>query len=449
MSATSEHSVLEQVSQARAVEAVIWGIAAVNFDRMREALLRDTGGQDNQLVYWSRPSDWKNQLLTPNTDALYILPFFDTSKTGPVVLEIPPADDGTIVGSIMDCWQIPLEDVGPAGADQGNGGRYVILPPGAAEPTSADYIVLASQNYPGYALLRAVPATGSEQDVAKAAEYLKRIKLYPLEQANDPPQTTFLDATGVVFDARIPYDLRFYRSLDRIIQTEPWLERDRAMIDILASIGLEKGTPFAPDDLTVEMLSTALTRAHAWFDARYGGFGGFFPDSRWFFPVDMSLARAAVSGFSDHDEYPIDARGLTYYWGFSSIKHAGANQLYLFATDDASGDPLNGSRGYRLHVPADVPVGQYWSATAYDRETHTLIRDVSHASRSSLTPDLETNNDGSVDLHFGEQPPNGTTSNWIPTRSGEQFEVIFRFYGVQPPVLEKIWKLPDLENVSR
>jgi hypothetical protein len=92
------------------------------------------------------------------------------------VLEIPPADEGTIVGSIMDCWQIPLEDVGPAGADQGNGGRYVILPPGSGEPTSADFIVLASQNYAGYALLRAVPAAGSEQDVANAAEYLKRIK---------------------------------------------------------------------------------------------------------------------------------------------------------------------------------------------------------------------------------------------------------------------------------
>ena len=71
-----------------------------------------------------------------------------------------------------------------------------------------------------------------------------------------------------------------------------------------------------------------------------------------------------------------------------------------------------------------------------------------YASRSSLTPGLVASADGSVGLHFGPAPPDGTEANWIPTRAAEQFEIIFRVYGVQKPLLDKTWKLPDIEPVS-
>ncbi len=436
------------VAHGRAVQAAVWGIAAVNFDRMRQALLRDVQGAENQLVYWSRLADGKTQLLTPNTDALYIVPFFNTRQAGPMVLDIPPADDGTIVGSIMDCWQIPLDDVGPAGTDQGQGGRYLILPPGYDEGIPDGYITLPSVNYTGYALLRSIPASTSPDGIAKAAAYLKRIALYPLTEAGHPPDSTFLDASGVVFDAAIPYDIQFFESLDRVIQDEPWLERDRAMIDILRSAGIVKGEPFTPDEAAAQMLTAAAVTARDWLDARYEDFPAFFPGTRWIFPVDMSMMRGAVSGFTVPDEYPVDARGLTYYWGFSSIKRAGGNQLYLFATRDQDDQALDGGRPYRLTVAAHVPVSQYWSATVYNRATHTLIRDVDYASRSSLTPELVTNPDATVDIYFGPQPPEGRQPNWIPTRAGEQFEIIFRFYGVEKPVLDKTWTLPDIETMT-
>ena len=116
----------------RAVEAVIWGIPAVNYERMLQAAI-DNGAKLNQVVYWSRPVNWKNQTLTPNPDTIYLNPFYDTSK-GPVVVEIPPADaDHVIVGSFDVAWQNALADVGPAGADKGKGARYLITPPGYEE----------------------------------------------------------------------------------------------------------------------------------------------------------------------------------------------------------------------------------------------------------------------------------------------------------------------------
>jgi hypothetical protein len=76
----------------RGVEAVIWGMPAVNFDRMFQAMAAAHGGW-NQIVYWSRPSTWKNQVLTPNPDAIYALPFFNTKDVGPVVLEMTSGEN--------------------------------------------------------------------------------------------------------------------------------------------------------------------------------------------------------------------------------------------------------------------------------------------------------------------------------------------------------------------
>jgi hypothetical protein len=224
--------------ERRAIEAINWGLLAVNLDMMLQAMINNAKGKPNQIVYWSRLPDWKNQTLTPNPDVIYLMPFFNTKEVGPMVLEIPPAGDGSITGTIMDAWQSALEDVGPAGVDHGKGGKYLILPPDYKGMTPDGYIVLPSMTYQGYALLRSNLASASEADVAKAVAYGKRIKFYPFSQAGNPAATTFVDAIDVVYDATIPYDVRFFQSLDRVVQTEPWLERDKVMIDMLKSLGI-------------------------------------------------------------------------------------------------------------------------------------------------------------------------------------------------------------------
>ena len=257
----SPEELASRTIERRAVEAAIWGMPAVNFDLMRQALI-NAGGRDNQVVYWSRLPDWKNQTLTPNPDVIYLMPFFDTKDVGPMVMEIPPAgSDGSITGSIDDGWQTALEDVGPAGVDKGDGGKYLILPPGYKDKAPDGYVALKSPTYRSYALLRSNLASGSEADVAKAVEYGKRVKIYPLSQAASPPPTKFVDAIDVVYDGTIPYDLRFFQALDRFVQHEPWIERDKAMIDMLKSIGIEKGKKFDPDDETQAILNEAAARS--------------------------------------------------------------------------------------------------------------------------------------------------------------------------------------------
>ena len=56
----------EKVLRRRAVEAVIWGMPAVNFDRMLRAAIKN-GGKANQMIFWSRPVNSKNQDAHPGT----------------------------------------------------------------------------------------------------------------------------------------------------------------------------------------------------------------------------------------------------------------------------------------------------------------------------------------------------------------------------------------------
>ncbi len=261
----SAEQLAQRVIERRAFEAVIWGMPAVNFELMFQAMV-DAGGDWNQIVYWSRLPSWKNQTLTPNPDIIYLMPFFDTTD-GPVVLEIPPAEGGSITGSIDDAWQAALEDVGPAGLDKGKGGKYLILPPNHAGKAPSGYIVLQSDTYRGYALLRSNLSGAREKDIAAAAEYGKRVKLYPLSESTR--ETVFIDAIDDLFDATITYDMRFFEMLYRFVQREPWLVRDKAMIDPLKSVGIEKNKPFEPDTETRYILIDAVQEARAWLDIQY------------------------------------------------------------------------------------------------------------------------------------------------------------------------------------
>jgi hypothetical protein len=439
--------------QRRAVEAVIWGMPAVNFDRMYQAMVRDAkaGEGSNKVVYWSRPLSWKNQTLTPNPDTIYLMPFFNTKGAGPVVLEIPPADDGSITGSVDDCWQTAIEDVGPAGVDKGKGGKYLILPPGYKDQIAPEYIPMPSETYQSYALLRSNLKSSSDADIAKAVAYGKRIKVYPLSQAAHPQETQFIDAIEVVFDATIPYDMRFFESLDRIVQMEPWLTRDKAMIDSLKSIGIEKGKAFNPDAATQDILKQAVLEADAWFQLQYENVfvQPFNEGTHWAFPASAEFAKAIQSDYADADIYPVDTRGLTYSFVFFSAKHIGAGQYYLMTINDTAGKPFDGAATYRLNVPPNPPVNLYWSATAYDRATHALIRNMQWSSRASTTSGLQKNPDGSVDIYFGPKTPAGKESNWVPTDVSGKFEVLFRFYGPQKALFDKTWKLPDIEAVAQ
>lgn len=418
----------DDLLRSRAVQAVIWGMPVVNTDLMRQEMPRKTAGKENQMLYWSRPADDRNRTLTPNPDCVYFVPFFNMRDVGPIVIDLPPADAGSFAGSIMTFSEMPMADVGPDGADAGEGGKYLVLPPGYKGAVPEGHIVLRSDTFAGYCLLRSNLVSHADADVAKAVAHGKRAKAYPLSQAANPPDMTYADAAKVMFDSTIQYDVRFFRNLDRVVQDEPWIDRDRAMIDVLRFIGIEKGRPFSPDARTAGILNDAIGEAHALLEVRCdAGMPRFNPGIRWTLPAMPSLIAAYGNSYEDPNAYPIDDRGLGYTYAFVGIRKLGAAQFHLVSIRDGDDRPYEGGKTYRLRVPADAPVRDYWSVTTYDREVHTLIPGMPYGSRSSQVPDLQKNPDGWADLYIGPKAPAGKEANWLPTDPKRKFDLTFRF----------------------
>jgi hypothetical protein len=131
-----------------------------------------------------------------------------------------------------------------------------------------------------------------------------------------------------------------------------------------------------------------------------------------------------------------------------AIKRLGVEQFYILSIKDKDGASYDSSNNYVLYVPPNVPVERYWSLTAYDRETHTLIKNIDRASRASNDATLAKNTDGSVDIYIGPKTPSGKEANWIPTNPNRGFEFIFRLYAPTKAFFDKTWKLPDVEKLD-
>ena len=365
-----------------------------------------------------------------------------------MVLEIPPADDGVFNGSVMNYWQAAIEDVGPGGVDKGKGGKYLILPPGLrSEHCARGYIAMPSDTYPG---LRAPAVRPEERQRGRRRESRRRmrsaIKVYPLSQAANPSADDVRRCKPVfVFDSTIPYDLRFFESLNEMVQAEPWLERDKAMIDQLKTIGIERGKSFQsgredetdPGRARFRRRRPGSTRDTTMLPPFYEG-------ERWFFPYhrgndpqcDEPTGRRRIPIRSMLVALPTPS--------LSSARNiSGQSQYYLLTGKRQGwGSRWTARTSYRLRVPANVPVTQYWSMTVYNRETHTFIREGQHgsAARRRLPACKRTRTVRSISSS-ARRLRRAEESNWVPTDPNGLFEVLARFYGPQKPLFDKTWKL--------
>lgn len=142
------------------------------------------------------------------------------------------------------------------------------------------------------------------------------------------------------------------------------------------------------------------------------------------------------------------ARGIAFFIFFCPPKKLGTGQFYLVTFFDNKAQRLRGGGSYRLQVPGDVPVSQFWSVTVYDHSTCALIRDMPRASMDKYDTKASRNPDGSMDNYFGPKVPKGLEADWIPTVDGNDWSPYFRFYGPQQALFAKTWKLPDVEQLS-
>jgi hypothetical protein len=295
-----------------AKELVIWSQPLMGVAQTRSAI-RKLGGNYNNVVYLSKPANWKFWILTPNAQVLYVVAETNTALDGPVVIEIPPATkDTALFGTIMDSFQVPLEDIGAEGADKGKGGKYLLLPVNYKGEVPASYIPIFSKRNLGYHLFRVIPKTFEPKDLEAAVALIKQIRIYPLSMAGKPPQQKFIDTYDRMFDTSDPQNSDFFKVLTYILNDETVLEQDKFAMRMLETLGYEHGKPWAPTSETLARLDTDVPLAMNELVSMLRDTGPeYWTGSHWRMPA---IQRSVATHFTFKNDEVFDYydRGLTY-----------------------------------------------------------------------------------------------------------------------------------------
>ena len=173
-----------------------------------------------------------------------------------------------------------------------------------------------------------------------------------------------------------------------LFRSEPVHERDRIMMGMLRSLGIEKGKPFKPDERQKKILAEATLVGEAMakandFEKRGMETGHYADGSHWHFALLLN-PNQETPNYTQMDE----RAAWTYEASCTSegmvTKTPGIGSIYLAAYKDNDGDWLDGAKSYRLRVPPNAPVSQFWSLTVYDVGTRSLIQNKQQvADRSS------------------------------------------------------------------
>ncbi len=444
-----EASLADRMTYHRAIDAAVWAMPLTNFKGYRDALA-NAGVGPGDVGYYSELQDWRLQLATPNNTTPYILSYWNL-ENGPVVFEMPPSGDGiAIFGTIMDAWQRPLDDVGALGRDRGRGAKYLMVPPNYDGPLLPNALVYELKTYHGWTALRPIMAGGpTPENLAKATALTKKIRIYPLSEAASPPEMKFVDIYGTLLEMTPKMDGNIYREIHEMIQEEVVLDRDLSMMGMLARLGIKKGEPFQPDAKLQSMFDQAAPEALEFMIEQYHRrlTPFFYKGKKWSVLVPPGAGETELT-YEFPSFYDYHTKGVLYYAVISSAKNYGTATFYLDLAETPDGEWLDGGKNYKLVMPPNVPVRDFWAITTYDLETAALIRDVEPSSIDSQMESVVKNADGSVDIYFGPEPPKGKESNWLPTDPNRRFFLLARFYGPEPALFNKRFELNDIERVK-
>ncbi|MFJ2710638.1 DUF1254 domain-containing protein [Pseudomonas sp. NPDC087346] len=428
----------------QATQSYLWALPLVSYAQWQEEFRDKLGARSGDLMVLNSYED-KLGVITANATTPYILGFVDLSETGPLVIELPP---GPTAGGIGDFWQRAIIDMGQTGPDKGQGGKYLILPPGAEPPADAGKYYLAKSEtmnvLVGFRVL--------DPDPAKGKALVEKFKMYPYAKRNEPSTTRLLSPGGKPWSGTQPRGIAYWERLHQIIQKEPVNERDRFYMAMLASLGIEKDKPFNPNSQQRqaleqgaqigELIAKANTFAKRFPDAQY------WPDRHWDTVLNIAEPSQRVAYYDQLWE-----RSAWFYEAVTNTKGMvsktpGLGQTYLGAYTDAKGDWLDGGKTYRLHVGTPPPAKQFWSMTVYDIDSRCLIDNPQRKADLSSRQDLKKNADGSVDLYFGPTAPKGFENNWVQTLPGKHWFSYFRLYAPTEAYFDKSWKLDDITVVQ-
>jgi hypothetical protein len=445
------------------------------------------GAEDNTAVIFSDLMDARSLFLTANADTVYYLAVVNLS-TGPMVIEQPPRG----LGTINDMWFSWIIDIGFPGPDRGEGGKYLLVPPGYDGPLPEGGFFVAHSKTKR--VLYAARAFLEDNDPKPAVENIKKhLKIYPYTPggvgtsiatalegtvglANNPPvpETKFIEGSGRTFNTIPPGDFGFFEMINANVQQEPATSYDVELAGQLAAIGIAKGKPFDPDARMKKILTDAGAVGNAagrvlnWRYATLHPEWSYYPDSHWgnmlfeggaffetpppafeegmFKPYPPTGARTLDSRVAFYYGYTLDSPGMI-------MRIPGVGSQYLMGFLDSDGNPYDGGKTYKVILPKGIPAKAFWSFTLYDNQTRSMLdtpqRYPRAGSQTYPSPAAKADSDGSTTIYFGPEQPKGVArGNWIQTMPGKGWFTILRLYGPLEPFFTKEWRPSEIELVK-
>ncbi|MDJ0521595.1 MAG: DUF1254 domain-containing protein [Planctomycetota bacterium] len=432
----------DRIDFQRACQAYLWALPLVEMAEWQYATKATFGASDYDYVAYITFTE-KQGILTANATTPYFITFPNLAKTGPLVVVEP---SGLTAGGILDMWQRPLVDTGQIGPFKGAGGKYLLLGPDHPEMKVDGHHVIRSPNNNVMLAFRVL-----DPDPARFKGITDQFRIYPHGKEDSTPKTRLIRPGTRKWTAMQPRGLGYWERLADMLLQEPVHERDRIMMGMLATIGIEKGKPFDPDLRLQKILGEASIVGEAM--ARANSFAKRIPgarvweDRRWEMSLLLKEINQEIPGRTQFDErasWFYEAIGVTEGMLGRTVN---AGQVYLESQKDSDGNWLDGGKHYRIRVPANAPVKQFWSFTVYDNTTRCLIDTGVSPDRSSRMK-LQVNDDGSVDLYFGPTAPKGKESNWVKTLPGKGWFTYFRLYAPTKEFFDRSWVLNDIERVK-
>jgi hypothetical protein len=172
-----------------------------------------------------------------------------------------------------------------------------------------------------------------------------------------------------------------------------------------------------------------------------------YPGTKWEWVLTLNADQEAkyYSQLDERTDYTFEAFSVAE----GMIKPiVGAGSQYMSTARDKSGAWLDGGNAYVLHVPANVPVKEFWSVTVYDNMTRSMIETDTMRAGVSSARNPKINADGIVDIYFGPDQPSDPDANWIKTLPGHGWFTYFRWYGPTEAFFDKSWSLSDIEQLK-
>lgn len=438
--------VYDNLDFQRGVQAFLMAMPGASQVAMRNSL-RKLGAVNGATIPIAETLlDSKALWLTPNADTIYVVNWIDLTA-GPMVIESPPE----VLGIVDDMWYHYVTDLGFLGPDAGKGGKYLFLPPGYTGEVPKGYFVFRPKTFGNWYITRGFLVDGDPKPTVE--NFKQKLRIYPLSQAANPPQPKFMNLSGFPHNTIHAIDFGFFEEVSQLVHDEPNEALDPESLGLLASIGIEKGKPFAPDARMKKILTEAAAVGNA--TARTLLFQPptkayfYYPDGSWRNPL-------LVGGYEFLQQpgvYSLDARSSSYYYFTGatpamSMKRIGIGSQYAYTYVDSEGKTLDGAKTYKIHLPPNIPAKRFWSIMVYDNQTRSELQtDQQFPSLGSQKKTLVINPDKSVDVWFGPTAPKDHEANWIQTLPGKGFNPMLRLYGPLESWFDKTWRPGEIELV--